>query len=285
MDRRETGALLELSVARTPLDGADALEAWVFQAADRPDRLEVSVAVDGDRAPSWTADTARRVPVSASILGFPVFDGQLERVVHSLDPARGSVLALVAHAHYHFLRPSWPGPTLRHTTDPEAAVRVASFLGLVPVVSRLDDVHAELDASGDPLVFLRRRAGAVGFDLAVTAGRLYFTRELPPVDGVVRLDRTSDVIALDLAEAFFRTGGAGKRTAEVEVHGDPRLRPLACVELRGLGARLDGWYRVKRAVHSLGVAGPRTKAWLVEGSTPPARRRFRAMETLGGERS
>ncbi|HVR74299.1 MAG TPA: hypothetical protein VMT52_08205 [Planctomycetota bacterium] len=283
MDRRETGALLELSVARIPLDGADALEAWVFQASDRPDRLEVSLAVDEDRAPPFAADPARGVPVSASILGFSVFDGRLERVVHSLDPARGTVLRLIACAHYHFLRPSWPGGLLPHTTDAEAAARIAIFLDLVPVVSRLDDVHAALDASGDPLVFLRRRARAVGFDLAVTAGRLYFKRELPPVDGVVRLDRTSGVVALDLAETLLGTDGAGRRTAEVEVHGDPRLRPLVRVELRGLGVRADGWYRVKRAVHSLGVTGPWTKAWLVEERTALPRSRWRAMETLGGE--
>jgi hypothetical protein len=253
--------VFELHVDGVPV-AAELLGAEVLQAADRPDRLEVALAP----GPAGDDDIlARRFAagsIRALLHGVPAFDGRVDRVRWALDARRGRHLVLVAYAHFHSLRAARSRARYDQVTDSDVARRIASELELAAVVDRASRVHAALVRDEDSLVFLRRRARASGFHLAVTAGRLFFTRDVPE-EGETASVRAGGCLDLEVVDP---SGGEeqGRRGGGMELPGDGRWRPLVPFELRGLAPRADGRYRVVRSLHRLDAEGYRTRVEFLE---------------------
>jgi hypothetical protein len=110
-----------------------------------------------------------------------VFRGIIDRARESVDAESGRAFSIVAHSAFHRLRTRLRerGERFYQVTDSEAAERIAFDLGLAPVVEPTPHVHRALEVRGDPLRFLRERAREHGFQLAVSDGRLYFSKALP----------------------------------------------------------------------------------------------------------
>ncbi len=237
----------------------------LFQAADRPDRFEATFLDDLEAGPGAAGEGAGAARwragahVTAAVAGERVFAGTIARVASAFNAARGRTLTLVAYADYHRLRGLVPPERWRQATDSEAAEWVASALELVAAVERTDRVHAFLDFEGDPLQFLRRRARACGFQLAVTAGRLYFARSLPSLGDPLLLAAGRDLIGIETAETSTGRGGF------LDARGDPRWRPLVSFEVKGLDGRAGRRYRSVRTFHTLDRDGYRTRVEFVEG--------------------
>jgi phage protein D len=232
-----------LELALTPPAGA-ILSADILLAADCPDRLDLELG----EALAEHLEPGAEVRLSAA--GQPLFAGVVDRVGLRLDGLARRWF-VTAHAAYEARRRMKPRDCYYHESDAEIARRIASELGLEPRVEATHEVHARLERDMEPLRFLRGRARLLGFDLAVSAGALYFASAVPPLETPpLRLDLDSGLIRFE-AE---RRGAAG-RGGRFEVAGGPAWRPLCELEVRGLGEAWEGRYRVVRSRHHLSAAG------------------------------
>lgn len=247
----------EIEVGGTPL-GRFVLFADVFLAADRPDRLEAELE-DGVGRAGWRAALRPGAPVRARIAGAEVFEGSLDRAALRADPGSCVRIGVVAYAAYHYRRREAARGAYRHATDSEIAESIAAALRLQAVVEPTAPALDRVVLEGDPLSHLRRRAREIGFELAVAREALYFSREVPA-------ERTVAIAASRLFSADLEDLGRdrGGRGGSLELAGDPDLRPLAAVLLRGAHRAADGTYRVVRAVHRLRPGGYRTAVQVLE---------------------
>jgi hypothetical protein len=242
------------------IEGIDIVSADVFQAADRPDRLEATIA--WRRAGRAALEEALRpgTPIRAALGGDILFEGEAARVARGLDPLRargGGLLTLVGYAAYHRLRDVRDEERYWQAADGEIAERIASSLGLASVVEPGGRIHASITRRGDPLRFLRGLAGECGLDLAVTGGKLYFLTERPEAGDLVRIEDSRRIAWWE--EAVGERGGG----ARALLAGDPRLRPLAPVEAAPAGETPRRW-RIARALHRLGRGSYTTEVELLE---------------------
>src|SRR2546422_719074 len=72
-----------------------------------------------------------------------------------------------------------------------------------------------------------------------------------------------------MAKGRLKKIADGFVTAEMELIGDPRLRPEAQIELQKVGAQIDGIYRVDRARHRFDKHGYLVNVKAVRISVPP----------------
>ncbi len=247
---------IEVTAGGEPLR-SPILRVEIGLAVDRPDRLEILTAP--------TAASSREVAgdgVVATLDGVILFSGRIDRSGLSLDSLHGRTGRLVAYSRYHRLRRGKLPQCWYQTTDSEAAERLASALELAPRVERTTRVHASLERHTDPLRFLRERAVECGFQLAVTGGRLYFSRELPALDSILCISRRGEILSLDVEE---RVGPSCALTGgQLEVELDSRFRPLTLLDLNGLDGRDGGLYRSVRVMHTIDSDGGRTRVEFVE---------------------
>lgn len=247
----------EIDVGGRPL-GRFALRVEISLAVDRPDRLEAELG-DGVGWAGLRSALAPGMPVRARIAGRDVFEGSLDRTSFRVDPKDCARLGIVAYAAYHYLRREAARAVYRHATDSEVAESIAAALGLRAVVEPTAPALDGVALDGDPLEHLRRRARDLGFELAVAGGTLYFAREVPA-------ERTVGIPASKLFSADVQDRGRdrGGRGGTAELAGDPDIRPLVAVVLRGAHRAADGTYRVVRAVHRLDAGGYRTTVEVLE---------------------
>lgn len=251
---------IELAIAGEGLAGTGVRSLLLFQAIDRPDRLE-----------------ARLVPRSGALAGKPLaghavtlrfgartrFAGSVESVSSGFHTDSGGWLTVVAYARYQALRSRTTPSRHYQVTDGELARRLAGELELVPVVDPTEAIHSRMDV-GDRLAALRAAAARSGSHLAVTGGRLYFVRDLPVLEEVRPPDLRREVLSCQ-----WRCSRIGERRGTIEVLGSGRWRPLVGFRLRGAPGVEDGHYRVDSVVHSLGLDGFRSELEVTETSPRP----------------
>ncbi len=243
-------ASIELTIASEELAGCGVRSLLLFQATDRPDRLEARV------APPAGVEPARLLAgllVTLRVDARAWFGGVVESVRSGIHADSGSWLTVVAYARYQSLR-SATTASYYQVTDEELARKLAGELELVPVVDTTHEIHSRVVVRGDPLVVLRASAARSGNHLAVTGGRLYFVRELPILEEVRPPDFGREVLSCE-----WRCSRIGERRGTIETLGSGRWRPLAGFHLRGAPGVEDGPYRVDRVVHSLGLDGFRSE--------------------------
>jgi hypothetical protein len=258
---RSPSPLVEILVEGRPLGGAAILGAGAFLALDRPDRLEIRSAIQPAAAACIEPHIVPGRTLCMVLGGCAVLEGTVDRVAWGTSAREGRCLSAVAYSSYHGLRLRHGTRTYHQVTDSELAERVAAFLGLVSVVDRTESVHPRVLVEGDPLAFLRSRAKACGFHLAVTAGRLYFTRTIPEAEELISPAAGAEILEVDVLD---RAEGPGRRGGRLKVTGDPRWRPLAGFELKGLAPAMDGRYRVLRALHRVHSGGYETVVEFLE---------------------
>lgn len=249
------------------------LELAASLAVDRPDRIEATLRLDGSSGGTGGRSDAGRPLASAGRSGGAPRPGQIlalaigqthlasgivDRVTVEWS-AYGRTLGVVAYAEYHHRRRVTGPRGYFETTDAEIAVDAAGRLGLVARVDPTREVRRRARVEGDPLRDLRRRARARGFHLAVADGRLHFLAETPPAATEFAIGGRDGILGLEIAER-----GSRGRGGSVEVRGDPRLRPLAAIDLCGIDSLTDGRYRVVRAVHRLDADGYVTRIEILE---------------------
>jgi hypothetical protein len=246
--------IMEIRSGGMSLDGIEILGVLIFEAADRPDRLEALLAAPRGRG----ADALDRIQPGGSIRALMgasparrpsvLFEGRTERVIRgSRAGSRG--VTVVAYAEYQDLRAGLEDSTHRQSTDGEIAEEIARGLGLLPVVEHGGPIHEVVVRRGDPLGFLRGRARERGFELAVSAGKLYFGSEFPEM---------GEPYPADASAAFEEIEGAGgEREARIAVRGDPRLRPLSPVWVNGRR------FTALRVLHRIDARGWSSEAHLV----------------------
>ncbi|HLU50214.1 MAG TPA: hypothetical protein VK116_19090 [Planctomycetota bacterium] len=217
-------------------EGRRITRASILRAVDRPDRLELDWR---DESVEESDGPAPGAPIELLVSEDEVFRGVIERVGELRDRT-GWARRLVAWSEWDERRASIAREHFE-VTDSELATRIALALGLKPAVEPTIDVHERISIEGDPLVFLRTRARAHGFELAVASGTLHFAGEIAGAGGrVERIVAGRDAMEIELEE---RVRG---RYARVVVRGRPRFEPLGTVELSGFGGRRDGRFRVLR---------------------------------------
>jgi hypothetical protein len=249
-------ARLLIEAEGRPLDGIEIASAEVFQAADRPDRIEASIAAPAGRRSRLDEVLGPGAPLRAVLDGEVLFEGQVARAGRSFARDRGAMLTVVGYAAYHRLRSASAEERYFQATDGEIAERIASSLELSSAVETQGRIHASITRRGDPLRFLRGLAREGGFQLAVSRGRLYFLREPPEDGGPLRIDAAAGIASWKEAE-----GEAG-RLGRAVLAGDPRLRPLAAIEGAPPGRPTRPW-RIHRAIHGLGPGGYTTEVELL----------------------
>jgi len=259
-DARGARALFELLIDGVAF-GVDLVFADVFQAIDRPDRLEAALWLEtkqgGKGNPALDLGPGRSL--AALLAGQQVFDGKVSRVSFALDGQLGKTISLVAYAEYHGLRALRRVDRYYQATDSEIAERIASELGLMAVVERVEEVNPVVWREGDPLRFLRRRAEKRGFHLAVSGGKLYFGKRLPPLEWkggeALLLNGATELFSMEIGES-----GEGRR-GRLEAPGNPGWRPLVSFELgepwSGPG-RSGKRYQAIRTQHRLDSSGYQT---------------------------
>ena len=231
-------------------------------AADRPDRLEVELVCDRRGVALESVSPGAGVQLLAG-------EGELFRgnvSSRSLEVDRGeSVGRFVAYSDYEAHRGGKPRESYYQMSDGEVAERIACELGLESRVERTSFVHERLDRVGDSLRFLRQRARRIGFELAVTAGTLWFASGLPAVDELP-FPCTTPMVKPDgeLLSIHVEDRGELGRGGEIVLAGDDRWRPLVVFEIEGFGAMWDGSYRAIRCIHSRGIDGARTRVVFLE---------------------
>jgi len=260
------GAPFDLLRGGAPIGGLIIRSVELFLAVDRPDRLEVryslSRCVRGREAePEVLFDRGCRL--QARLGGRTSFDGSVERTSAGFDARDGAWCSFVAYAHYQELRARVPEGPYVQVTDSALAGEIARSLGLVPRVEPTTAIHDRIRIAGDPLRFLRRRARACGFELALRPGRLHFQRHLPDRGPtVVRRGPSGLSSVLVRREGARRSGWlAGPLRAEIE--------PAGTIELMGFGPGSEGRYRVLRVEHTCPGAGWRTRVEFLEGGLDP----------------
>ena len=237
---------LIIHVGGEALGGIDLAGVDVFQAADRPDRFEAAIVERCGAVNPLEGVLRPGISLRATLGGEALFDGEVARGARSMDPVRGAVFTVTGYASYQRLRSTCPEERYWQAADGEIAERIGSGLELTSVVERGDRIHAAIARRGDPLRFLRSLAREVGFELAVSGGRLYFLREIPGTGEPLRIDESAGVVSWE--ETGTVQGG------RAVLAGDPRLRPLTAI-----GATLAGpaprRYRIVRAIHRMGPRG------------------------------
>lgn len=235
--------------------------AWleILRAVDRPDRLEFAVLVDGASFGASPRCLRRGVFVAASFAEGRGFEGRVDSVSLRTDLQFGRHIVVSALTPYHFLRvPS----TLvyRQVTDADVAERVARELELVPVVEASSRLHQQLRREGDPLCFLRRRAWAAKRHLAVTAGRLYLTRELPAGEPTELRAHAAELVSFEC----MARGAEAHVGGEFVVRGARSADPLAVLTLVDFGSAVDGPYRLVRSRQRIDPEGCTTTGWFLQ---------------------
>jgi len=241
------------------------LRAHLYQALDRPSRLEVEVLTgrSGGLPGSLPAPVGSRVTLASG--GETCFCGVVERCGRRVDADEGPVSWLVAYSDYHRhrlelrRRGSALGPWYQ-ATDSETAERIASALQLVASVDPTTRVHPVVEPRGDPLRFLRERARECGYELAVWDGRLHFVRSLSSPEAAC-VPSSEDVLGFEVEER--RSGSSTIRGGRLEHAGDWRLRPLLSLDLERLDGGSGGRYRSVRTLHALDRSRFRTVVELV----------------------
>jgi hypothetical protein len=155
-------------------------------------------------------------------------------------------------------------------TRGEIAEEIARALGLIPIVERGGPFLGLVRRSGDPLRFLRRLAAEAGFELAVSAGKLYLVTEFPETGKPFHADPCAlleEIEDLELA--------AGGVVARLAVRGDPGLRPLAPV--RAGGQR----FTALRVLHRIDAGGWSSEAHLVRPGRAPGPARVTGRDLWG----
>ncbi len=243
-------------------DAAAIRRAELALAADRPDRLEIELVCERGSDALESVAPGREVGLLTG--GGELFHGLVAS--RSLEVDRGeSVGRLVAYADYEARRAGKLHDSYYQMSDAEIAGRIACELGLEPHIERTSVVHERVDRDGDPLRFLRERVRRIGFELAVTAGGLWFTSRLPTVDKLPFLSAPPCVEPGEgLLSIRVEDRGELGRGGEVELFGDDLWRPLVAFDIEGFGVAWDGAYRAIRCVHSRGVDGARTRVVFLE---------------------
>jgi hypothetical protein len=247
-----------VSVEGAPFAESALLGASAFLALDRPDRLEVRASMQ----PAAAARLESRLGPGKSLCmvlgGGATLEGTVDRVAWSSSRREGRCVSVVAYSSYHELRRRHGTQVHYQVTDAELAARLAAYLGLVPVVDGTVPIHPRVVVEGDPLAFLRGRARACGFHLAVTSGKLYFTKDIPRSEEFIALAAGREILDVEVLEqggVLARAAGPVRRGGRLEVPGSPRWRPLAGFKLEGLASGMDGRYLVMRALHRVGARG------------------------------
>jgi hypothetical protein len=253
-----------LTIDGLPLRGVDVLWADIFQAVHRPDRLEVALLAQRGGADAMARLGLGRVlpgmGVTVTAGGCELFSGRVERTAVGVDRSQGRSFSLVAFSSYHHLRASQGTVRYYQTTDSEVAERIASSLELVAVVDPVRRVHDFFEQRGDPLRFLRRRARDCGRQLAVSRGKLYFSKRLPVLSEPLPVGWEKDLLSFELVARERAGGRQAVRVGSFEVRGNPRLRPLMSFEcVKGLGVATRGRYHSIRVLHLVDADGYRTR--------------------------
>jgi len=268
---------IELRSSGKPLHGIRIERAHVFEAVDRPDRFEARLVAGARGArgcgldPLHPGETLRAF-VQGGRPGRPtlLFDGAIERVIR-LRGSGVSAVTVIARAHYHALRATMPDSRYWQATCGEIAEEIARGLGLIPIVERGGPILGLVSRSGDPLRFLRRLAAEAGFELAVSAGKLYLGTEFPETGKHFHADPFAQ---LEEIEGLGPTGEGG--VARVAVRGDPGLRPLAPVRVNGRR------FTALRVLHRIDAGGWSSEAHLVRRGRSPDPVRVTGRELWGG---
>ncbi|MEM7231819.1 MAG: hypothetical protein AAF517_06575 [Planctomycetota bacterium] len=245
-------------------DGARIRRADVLAALDRPDRLEIDIVYEAteERADESAAMIGALRPESPIELWAgedQLFSGAVERRTLRSD-RYGTYLSAVAYSGYQFRRDVKSHDVYHRMSDSEIAAQLAEELGLEADVDRSNLIHERLERREDPLEFLRERARAEGFQLAIGSGRLHFRRQLEPNAGGLRaVDRRTGVRELELSDRGWR--GRGGR---LRVWGDATWRPLDELDLSSYGPAWDGRYLIVRCRHFVDSGGFDTEAEFLE---------------------
>ena len=262
---------IELRSSGRTLDGIRIEQARVFEAADRPDRFEATVVAaasrDGSELPG-PGETLRFL-VHGGAGSTLLFDGAIERVTRFRGPGISGA-TVIARAHYHALRATLPGASHWQATCGEIAEEIARGLGLIPIVERGGPILGLVRRVGDPLRFLRRLAAGAGFELAVSAGKLYLGSEFPETGKPFHADPYAPFEEIEDLEPAGEGG-----VARIAVRGDPGLRPLAPV--RASGQR----FTALRVLHRIDPGGWSSEAHLVRPGRAPRPARLTGRELWG----
>ena len=268
---------IELRVAGRPLDGIRIERAHVFEAADRPDRFEADLAPGDPGAGAPGLDVLRPGETLRAVAhgGSPgrsvlLFDGAIERVSRRRGVG-ASGATVIARAHYHALRARMAGSRHWQATCGEIAEAISRGLGLIPIVERSGPILGLVTRSGDPLRFLRGLAAQAGFELAVSAGKLYLGTEFPETGKPFHADPFALVEEIEDLEQAGRDG-----VARIAVRGDPGLRPLAPVRVNGRR------FTALRVLHRIDARGWSSEAYLVRPGRAPDPARVTGRELWGG---
>lgn len=241
--RAESDRTRDVPVLRGWSDGRLVSRASVLLAIDRPARLELEwCELDPRAARPHPSPPLRNLPAELVAGGRTLFRGSVESVFFRGREGgwRGGVLAWSdwdsrrgkCAARHH------------HVSDSELATRIALELGLRPEVEATPEIHERIEINGDPLRFLRERARAIGFELAIAEDVLHFRSALEPTKGpAIRIEARRDILEVELEERLRGRGG------RIVFRGRPRVRPLDAVEIAGLGPGRDGRYAALRCRH------------------------------------
>ncbi len=222
---------------------------YFFSGVDRVDRLECDlVGRAASLVPALGAEIRLRVPGASR-----AFVGNVDSV-ESDRSADGSRTRVVALAALESRRREFGTRTFASVTDSEVAAAVADALGLAADLEPTSAVRGRVVIEGDPLVYLKESARALGFQFAVDGGTLRFRRELR---GATRrtVDRRRDAILSESWSVSRRGAARGK----IALFGDPTWTPLTRFALRGFGRARDGVVRAERVLHVVARAGYRTE--------------------------
>lgn len=267
---------IELRSFGKPFDGIRVEQAHVFEAADRPDRFEARLVTGARDALARGSDPLRPGETLRAFVhrGRPdrptlLFDGAIERVTRLRGPG-ASGIGVIARAHYHAPRARMPDSRYWQATCGEIAEEIARGLGLIPIVERGGPILGLVSRSGDPLRFLRRLAADAGFELAVSAGRLYLGTEFPETGKPFHADPFARIEEIEDLGPDGRDG-----VARVAVRGDPSLRPLAPVRVNGRR------FTALRVLHRIDARGWSSEAHLVRPGRAPGPARVTGRELWG----
>jgi hypothetical protein len=259
-----------LEIAGRRVDVSNLVWLELLRAVDRPDRLEFALPSDSASFGEQSAWLTRGAFVTLvlgdagaegqrRIEGSGVFEGRVDAVTLRTDTVLGQHVVVSVVAVYHFLRV--PSKRVYHqVTDADIAERVACELELVPVVDASSRLYDRVTRRGDPLRFLRQRARGAKRHLAVTNGRLYFTKTLPASSRDELRAKTPELVSFEWKER----GSAGRRGGECVVRGARQWQPLAVLTLADFGRPVDGSYVLLRSRQRIDPEGSTTTAWFLD---------------------
>lgn len=257
----------QLPVCSVLPSGTTLLGCEVFLQADGFDHLEILFAADG-ASPGVEEVLDSLVPGAELVIELPsgpLFRGRIRDRGLKRDRA-GTVGLLRAHCHQREASLLHEPQTFYHHCDSELAGMFARELGLQPAVEPTTEVLELVECPGERLEFLRQRARAIGYELAVTAGRLYFSASLPAGADVPGLPPCAGVLCADdrVLEFVIEEHSSRGKGGFFELAGDPGWLPLQEFDIVGRGRLAVGRYRVARARHCWDRLGYRTRVDYLE---------------------